>query len=109
MIFKILLGDGMGMVNYVHFILSGECRLIEHMLVRECSTYKGTRYELYDPDISDSFQPHHPRKVSDEIEGEYMNFIVNSVRYDFCKKGDFSLLIIIIIDVPFYCSGTPSR
>ncbi|XP_032668375.1 uncharacterized protein LOC116842787 [Odontomachus brunneus] len=59
---EILLGDGMGMVNYVHFILSGECRLIEHMLVRESSTCRGTRYELYDPNTSDSFQPHHPRK-----------------------------------------------
>lgn len=47
---KILLGDGKGMVNYVHFILSGKCRLIEHMLVRERSSYRGTQYELYDPE-----------------------------------------------------------
>ncbi|XP_019700446.1 uncharacterized protein LOC105190731 isoform X2 [Harpegnathos saltator] len=59
---EVLLGDGTGMVNYVHFILNGECRLIEHMLVREYSTYGGTRYELYDPDTSNSLQPHHPRK-----------------------------------------------
>ncbi|EFN76197.1 Uncharacterized protein C20orf152-like protein [Harpegnathos saltator] len=60
---EVLLGDGTGMVNYVHFILNGECRLIEHMLVREYSTYGGTRYELYDPDTSNSLQPHHPRKI----------------------------------------------
>lgn len=45
-----MLGDGRGMVNYVHFILSGKCRLIEHMLVREHSSYRGTQYELYDPE-----------------------------------------------------------
>ncbi|KAL0113758.1 hypothetical protein PUN28_012702 [Cardiocondyla obscurior] len=45
---EILLGDGKGMVNYVHFILSGKCRLVEHMLVRERSSYHGTQYELYD-------------------------------------------------------------
>lgn len=41
------------MVNYVHFILSGRCRLIEHMLVRICS-YHETQYELYDPENFDS-------------------------------------------------------
>lgn len=42
------------MVNYVHFILSGKCRLIEHMLVRECSPYYGTQYELYNSENSGS-------------------------------------------------------
>lgn len=50
---KVLLGDGTGMVNYVHFILNGECRLIEHMLVRERSSYRGIQYELYDSEIFD--------------------------------------------------------
>lgn len=36
------------MVNYVHFLLEGECRLIEHILVREKPTTKEMRYELYD-------------------------------------------------------------
>lgn len=40
------------MVNYVHFILNGECRLIEHMLVRKRSSYYGMQYELYDSEIS---------------------------------------------------------
>ncbi|XP_026672913.1 uncharacterized protein LOC113464833, partial [Ceratina calcarata] len=46
---EVLLGDGKGMVNYVHFLLEGECRLIEHMVVREERTVYGVHYELYDP------------------------------------------------------------
>ncbi|KAG5344270.1 CNBD2 protein, partial [Acromyrmex heyeri] len=45
---EILLGDGKGMVNYVHFILKGKCRLIEHMLVHERSSRYGMQYELYE-------------------------------------------------------------
>ncbi|KAG5312756.1 CNBD2 protein, partial [Acromyrmex insinuator] len=45
---EILLGDGKGMVNYVHFILKGKCRLIEHMLVHERPSYHGMQYELYE-------------------------------------------------------------
>ncbi|TGZ48887.1 uncharacterized protein [Temnothorax longispinosus] len=62
---EVLLGDGRGMVNYVHFILSGKCRLIEHMLVRERSSYHGTQYELYD---SENFGPQkQSRRVSRQI------------------------------------------
>lgn len=86
LILQVILGDGTGMVNYVHFILSGECRLIEHMLVREYSTYEGTRYELYDPDTSDALQPRHSRKVSNEIADDCRNFIVNLVEHDFREK-----------------------
>ncbi|CAL1684261.1 unnamed protein product [Lasius platythorax] len=63
---EVLLGDGTGMVNYVHFVLSGECRLIEHMLVRERPSYHGTQYELYDPEISSGPQQQ-PRGVSKKI------------------------------------------
>ncbi|XP_029667508.1 uncharacterized protein LOC115238091 [Formica exsecta] len=63
---EVLLGDGTGMVNYVHFILSGECRLIEHMLVRERPSYHGIQYELYDPEISSGPQQQ-PREVSKKI------------------------------------------
>ncbi|KAL2716304.1 cGMP-dependent protein kinase-like isoform X2 [Vespula squamosa] len=45
---EVLLGDGKGMINYVHFLLEGECRLIEHILVREKPTTQEMRYELYD-------------------------------------------------------------
>ncbi|XP_039309914.1 uncharacterized protein LOC105206843 isoform X1 [Solenopsis invicta] len=63
---EVLLGDGRGMVNYVHFILSGKCRLIEHMLVREHLSYHEMQYELYD---SETFGPQiQPRKVSRKIE-----------------------------------------
>lgn len=64
LILKVLLGDGRGLVNYVHFILSGKCRLIEHMLVRERSSYHGTRYELHDPEDGPQEQP---RRMSKEI------------------------------------------
>ncbi|XP_078038553.1 uncharacterized protein LOC144470856 [Augochlora pura] len=50
---EVLLGDGKGMVNYVHFVLEGECRLIEHMTVREKLMADGNvHYELYDPKAS---------------------------------------------------------
>ncbi|XP_070153254.1 uncharacterized protein [Polyergus mexicanus] len=62
---EVLLGDGTGMVNYVHFILSGECRLIEHMLVRERPSYHGIQYELYDPEIFSG--PQRSREVSKKI------------------------------------------
>lgn len=45
-----MLGDGKGMVNHVHFLLEGECRLIEHMIVRKTHSVYGTQYELYDPE-----------------------------------------------------------
>ncbi|XP_043665208.1 uncharacterized protein LOC122627780 [Vespula pensylvanica] len=45
---EVLLGDGKGMVNYVHFLLEGECRMIEHILVREKPTIQEMKYELYD-------------------------------------------------------------
>lgn len=54
------------MVNYVYFILSGECRLIEHMLIREWSTYLGVQYELYDSETSLGPQ-HQPKEVSKKI------------------------------------------
>ncbi|XP_033203949.2 uncharacterized protein LOC117164761 [Bombus vancouverensis nearcticus] len=47
---EVLLGDGKGMVNHVHFLLEGECRLIEHMIVRKTYSVYGTEYELYDPE-----------------------------------------------------------
>ncbi|XP_015177482.1 PREDICTED: uncharacterized protein LOC107066930 [Polistes dominula] len=51
---EVLLGDGKGMVNYVHFLLEGECRLIEHILVKEKPTAHEMRYELFDPDVMSS-------------------------------------------------------
>ncbi|XP_053989307.1 uncharacterized protein LOC128881906 isoform X2 [Hylaeus volcanicus] len=46
---EVLLGDCKGMVNYVHFVLDGECRLIEHIVVREQFSADKVHYELYDP------------------------------------------------------------
>lgn len=40
------------MVNYVHFLLEGECELIEHIIVREERSIRGTHYELYDSKTS---------------------------------------------------------
>lgn len=71
------------MVNYVHFILSGECRLIEHMLVRERPFYHGIQYELYDPEIS-SGPLQQPREVSKKIAKSNklpdLNYNFNQVR-----------------------------
>jgi hypothetical protein len=45
---KILLGDGKGMFHYVYFLLSGECQLIEHMLVKKKKVGKTMQYSIYD-------------------------------------------------------------
>lgn len=68
------------MVNYVHFVLSGECRLIEHMLVRERPSYHGTQYELYDPEISSGPQEQlkEVSKKSDKLRE--LNYKFNQVR-----------------------------
>ncbi|XP_024945999.1 cyclic nucleotide-binding domain-containing protein 2-like [Cephus cinctus] len=46
---EVLLGDGKGMVNSVYFVLEGECRLIEHMLVHEQIKRREHKYRLYKP------------------------------------------------------------
>lgn len=65
------------MVNYVHFILNGKCRLIEHMLVRESSPYHGTQYELYNSENFDSQKQSRrvSRKIvkSDELESNQLD------------------------------------
>lgn len=35
------------MVHYVYFLLSGECRLIEHMLVEKNKVGQKVKYKLY--------------------------------------------------------------
>ncbi|KAG5343547.1 CNBD2 protein, partial [Acromyrmex charruanus] len=85
---EILLGDGKGMVNYVHFILKGKCRLIEHMLVHERSSYHGMQYELYetyDPQLRRV-----PKKIaeSDKLE---------SNQFDKFIPNNFILLYIIFL------------
>lgn len=47
---QIIIGDGKGMVNYVYFVLAGECKLIEHMIVRERKFKRETRFNIYNPE-----------------------------------------------------------
>ncbi|OAD52387.1 hypothetical protein WN48_01786, partial [Eufriesea mexicana] len=74
---EVLLGDAKGMVNYVHFLLEGECRLIEHMIVREKHSVYGTHYELYDPEKDNAkkesirFSKDEAFAKIDELEYEY--------------------------------------
>lgn len=42
------MGDGKGMVHYVYFLLSGECRLIEHMLIEKKRVGKKVKYKMID-------------------------------------------------------------
>ena len=86
--FKVLLGDGKGLVNYVHFLVEGECRLIEHMIVRETHFASGTRYELYDPEKSNgkkedrlSESVENGAAKMDEFEYEYETSKVRQLRY----------------------------
>lgn len=69
------------MVNYVHFVLSGECRLIEHMLVRERPFYDGVRYELYDSEIGPREQPEKlPKKIAAANESPELKYNPDPVR-----------------------------
>ena len=52
-------------MNYVHFLLEGECRLIEHMIVRETDSASGRRYELYDPEKSNGRKE---ERLSESVE-----------------------------------------
>ncbi|XP_014211529.1 uncharacterized protein LOC106641575 [Copidosoma floridanum] len=65
---EVLLGDGRGMVHYVYFILSGECRLVEHMLVdkKKSSDGKQAKYKLYDSQSKDK-NPTRQRKARSKM------------------------------------------
>ncbi|EGI62036.1 Uncharacterized protein C20orf152 [Acromyrmex echinatior] len=94
---EILLGDGKGMVNYVHFILKGKCRLIEHMLVHERSSYHGMQYELYE-----TYGPQRrvPKKIAepDKLESnQFDKFIPNSVKTQ--EVDRLSIVTTTLIDV----------
>lgn len=42
------------MVNYAYFILSGECKLIEHIIIQEIKSKQGIQYKKYTPKLRDS-------------------------------------------------------
>lgn len=41
------------MIHYVYFLLNGECRLVEHMLVEKKRVGKNVKYKLYDSQQKD--------------------------------------------------------
>lgn len=47
-----LLGDGVGIANFVYFILSGRCQMIESVQVIVTSRSGRNFYNLYDPYVS---------------------------------------------------------
>lgn len=47
-----LLGDGVGVANFVYFILSGRCQMIETVQVIVKSHLGKKSYTLYDPYVS---------------------------------------------------------
>ncbi|EZA54365.1 hypothetical protein DMN91_002348 [Ooceraea biroi] len=99
---EVLLGDGKGMVNYVHFVLSGECRLIEHMLVHECPSYHGMQYELYD---SECLGPQEQvekvsKKVAEPNESPELNYKSNRMRAETHTDADqLSIVTTTLLDV----------
>lgn len=48
----ILLGDGAGIANFVYFILSGQCQMIESIQVATVTRLGRNYYTLYDPYVS---------------------------------------------------------
>ncbi|XP_012264975.2 uncharacterized protein LOC105691214 [Athalia rosae] len=74
---EVLLGDGTGMINYVHFILHGTCRLIEHMLIHK-EIVEGTsnnKYKLYNADNSKKTAV---SSLSTGIEAKYQSKIAEA-------------------------------
>ncbi|KAK0183117.1 hypothetical protein PV327_001187 [Microctonus hyperodae] len=66
---EIILGDGKGMVNYVYFLLSGNCRLIEHMLILEEKRGHEMKYKLYNPNEYETIKQRSrrpSRKIDDD-------------------------------------------
>lgn len=66
------------MVNYVHFLVDGECRLIEHMNIRERRTPSGMHYELYDSSKTDTemkvrgpSKSHETAEIMDELQYKF--------------------------------------
>lgn len=47
-----LLGDGAGIANFVYFILSGRCQMIETMKVVVTTRLGRNYFALYDPYVS---------------------------------------------------------
>ncbi|KOB68201.1 Uncharacterized protein OBRU01_16453, partial [Operophtera brumata] len=47
-----LLGDGVGVANFVYFILSGRCQMIESLQVIATTRLGKTSYNLYDPYVA---------------------------------------------------------
>ncbi|KAF5277865.1 hypothetical protein FQA39_LY06017 [Lamprigera yunnana] len=59
---KIILGDSIGFPNYVHFVLKGECKLIEELYVSKFTVNNIVRYKLCKPK-ADGFE----RFITEEI------------------------------------------
>ena len=56
------------MVNYVYFILFGECKLIEHMIIEEIKSKRGIQYKKYIPHVIDSITREKFKKAEKKSE-----------------------------------------
>ena len=52
------------MVNYVYFVLAGECRLIEHMIIHEEKSFGKLKYSLYKTEEAQKVKIGQSRHVS---------------------------------------------
>lgn len=95
-----MLGDGKGMVNHVHFLLEGECRLIEHMIVRKTHSVYGTEYELYDPEKDNA------KKEPRLLKSLEMATKMNELEYEYeTTKVCFIYLWYLIIVINVICNN----
>ncbi|XP_043267774.1 uncharacterized protein [Venturia canescens] len=83
---EVLLGDGKGMVNYVYFILAGECRLIEHIIIQEEKSFDNVKFKLYEPDESSQTSIDRARGIIRNDKRETHHFI--EVKDDKSTEGD---------------------
>lgn len=76
------------MVNYVYFLLSGKCRLIEHMIIQEEECYGYVKYKLFNPENgknSNIYSRRPSKKADDGSQEKY------SVLFFTNKQGRESL------------------
>ncbi|CAH0628815.1 unnamed protein product [Chrysodeixis includens] len=95
-----ILGDGMGIPNFVYFILSGQCQMIETLQIAVTHRLGHTSYVLYDPyipkqdsdqDIDEKYFQAYKKTQSDENTVQSSSIQVPSKGVDSIKRPSSEL------------------
>ncbi|KAK0098159.1 hypothetical protein PV326_010736 [Microctonus aethiopoides] len=91
---EIILGDGKGMVNYVYFLLSGNCRLIEHMLILEEKRCGEMKYKLYNPNAYETTRQCSRRSSHTIDDDSKVDEIIDSQLENNSATQDYNKLLL---------------